>query len=118
VINIGRVVTKDVEFAGCPMRKGDRLVLSTAAANRDPAEFGDDAADTLIGRRPNRHIAFGAGPHRCLGSHLARAELEIAIDEWHKRIPDYRIPPAEVVQDRPASVPGLVSLPLEWDGRR
>jgi cytochrome P450 len=115
VINTGRVVMKDVEFAGCPMQEGDRVVLSTAAANRDPAEFGDDAADIHIGRRPNRHIAFGAGPHRCLGSHLARAELEIVIEEWHKRIPHYRIPPEEVVQDRPASVSGLVSLPLEWD---
>lgn len=114
VINTGRVVMKDVEFAGCPMQEGDRVVLSTSAANRDPAEFGEDAADILIGRRPNRHIAFGAGPHRCLGSHLARAELQIAIEEWHKRIPDFRIPPTEVVQDRPASVCGLVSLPLEW----
>lgn len=117
VINTGRVVTKDVDFAGCPMRQGDRVILSTAAANRDPAEFGDRAAEIHIGRRPNRHIAFGAGPHRCLGSHLARAELQIIIEEWHKRIPDYRIPPTEVVEDRPQSVSGLVSLPLEWDVR-
>lgn len=117
VINTGRVVTKDVEFAGCPMRKGDRVVLSTAAANRDPAEFGDDAAEIRIGRRPNRHIAFGAGPHRCLGSHLARTELEIVIDEWHKRIPDYRIPETATLHDRAASVSGLDALPLEWDVR-
>lgn len=115
VINTGRVVMKDAEFAGCPMQQGDRIVLSTAAANRDPAEFGDDAADIRIGRRPNRHIAFGAGPHRCLGSHLARTELEIIIEEWHKRIPDYRIPPTATVHDRAASVSGLESLPLEWD---
>lgn len=115
VINTGRVVMKDVDFAGCPMRQGDRIVLSTAAANRDPAEFGADAADIRIGRRPNRHIAFGAGPHRCLGSHLARTELEVVIEEWHKVIPDYRIPDTAAVNDRPSSVSGLESLPLEWD---
>jgi len=117
VINTGRVVMKDVEFAGCPMRQGDRVILSTAAANRDPAEFGDNAAEIKIGRRPNRHIGFGAGVHRCLGSHLARAELEIMIDEWHKRIPDYRIPAAETVVDLPGSVSALASLPLEWELR-
>lgn len=115
IVNTGRVVTKDVEFAGCPMKKGDRLVLATSAANRDPGEFGDDAAEIEIGRRPNRHIAFGAGPHRCLGSHLARAELTIAIEEWHKRIPDYRIPEGAAVVDHPGSICTLLSLPLEWD---
>jgi cytochrome P450 len=115
IINTGRVVMNDVEFAGCPMRQGDRVILSTASANRDPGEFGEDAAEIRIGRRPNRHIGFGAGAHRCLGSHLARAELEIIIEEWHKRIPDYRIPPAETVVDLPGSVSALASLPLEWD---
>lgn len=114
IVNTGRVVTKDVEFAGCPMRTGDRVILSTAAANRDPNEF-HTAGEIQIGRRPNRHIAFGAGPHRCLGSHLARVELETVLEEWHKRIPDYRIPDGVVLEDRPNSVSGLASLPLEWE---
>lgn len=115
IVNPGRVVMKDIEFAGCPMKAGDRVILGTPAANRDPAEFGADAADIEIGRRPNRHIAFGAGVHRCLGSHLARLELTIAIEEWHKLIPDYRIPAGAVVADHPGSICTLKSLPLEWD---
>ncbi len=117
IVNSGRVVTKDVEFAGCPMKAGDRVILGTAAANRDPSEFGADAADIEIGRRPNRHIAFGAGVHRCLGSHLARLELSVAIEEWHKLIPDYHIPASAVVEDHPGSICTLKSLPLEWDIR-
>jgi cytochrome P450 len=95
------------------MSAGDRVVLVTAAANRDPAEF--EAADQVVfGRRPNRHIAFGAGPHRCLGSHLARLELRVALEEWHARIPDYRIADGATVIDRPGSVSSLISLPLTW----
>ncbi|WP_280503242.1 cytochrome P450 [Nocardia farcinica] len=113
VVNTSRVVTTDVEIGGCPVKAGDRVVLATAAANRDPLEF-DNAAEVVFGRKPNRHIAFGAGKHRCLGSHLARVELEIVIEEWHKRIPDYRIPEGAVVDDHVGSVSGLVALPLEW----
>jgi len=114
LINTGRVVTRDIEFAGCPMRKGDRVLLSTAAANRDPVEFGS-ATDIEVGRRPNRHLAFGAGPHRCLGSHLARIELKIALEEWHRRIPHYRIPDGVPLEDQPGSVSTLKALPLQWD---
>jgi cytochrome P450 len=114
IVNTGRVVTEDTAFAGCPMKAGDRVVLATAAANRDPAEFGE-AAEVVIGRRPNRHIAFGAGPHRCLGSHLARLELGVALEEWHRRIPEYRIPAGAELVDRVGSVSGLTALPLEWD---
>lgn len=113
VVNTGRIVTRDTEFAGCPMKRGDRVVLSVAAANRDPAEFGD-ASEMRFGRRPNRHIAFGAGPHRCLGSHLARIELAVALEEWHRRIPEYRVREGAAIVDRPASVSSLISLPLTW----
>lgn len=116
VVNTSRVVKADTELGGCPIKAGDRVVLSTAAANRDRHEF-EDADQIVFGRTPNRHIAFGAGRHRCLGSHLARLELEIVIEEWHKRIPDYRIPGDATVIDHVGSVSGLVSLPLEWDVR-
>ncbi|MEO9329022.1 cytochrome P450 [Gordonia aurantiaca] len=114
VVNTSRVVKADTELGGCPIRAGDRVILSTAAANRDRGEF-EDADEVVFGRTPNRHIAFGAGRHRCLGSHLARLELEIVVDEWHKRIPDYRIPGDTVITDHVGSVSGLASLPLEWD---
>ncbi len=60
-------------------------------ATRDPDVFGDDAATVRFDRAVNNHVAFGAGPHRCLGSHLARRELRVALEEWHRAIPDYRL---------------------------
>ncbi|MCZ0913052.1 MULTISPECIES: cytochrome P450 [Gordonia] len=114
VVNTGRVVTTDTELGGCPIKAGDRVILSTAAANRDSREF-EDADKIVFGRNPNRHIAFGAGRHRCLGSHLARLELEIVIEEWHKRIPNYRVPSDAVIEDHVAQVSGMTSLTLEWD---
>ena len=66
----------------------------TGAANLDPATFGDPF-EVRFDRDDNRHIAFGGGVHRCLGSHLARLELRVALREWHKRIPDYEIEPGE-----------------------
>ena len=109
-----RVITKDTELGGVAMKAGDRLMYCTAAAGRDPEQFPDP--DTFIpDRSPNRHLAFGAGPHRCVGSHLARLELRIALEEWHKRIPDYRIPEGAEITEFVGSVAGLSGLPLEWD---
>lgn len=113
IVTTSRVVTRDVEFAGCPMKAGDRIVTPTASANRDPAEFPD--ADRFIpDRSPNRHIAFGAGPHRCVGSHLARLELRVALEEWHRRIPQYRIPDGAEIRQHVGGVAGMDALPLEW----
>jgi cytochrome P450 len=114
IVTTARLVTSDTEFAGCPMKKGDRLVLPTAAANLDAAEF-DDPFAFVPDRDPNRHITFGAGPHRCLGSHLARLELRIAMEEWHARIPDYRVADGAALKNRVGGVGGLAGLPLVWD---
>ena len=90
ILTMSRKVTRDTDEYGCPMHKGDRVILPLATANRDPAAF-PEAREFQIDRFPNRHLAFGAGPHRCLGSHLARLELKVALEEWHRRIPDYRL---------------------------
>lgn len=90
ILTMSRKATRDTEEYGCPMHEGDRVILPLATANRDP-EALPDAREFKIDRFPNRHLAFGAGPHRCLGSHLARLELRIALEEWHRRIPDYRL---------------------------
>jgi cytochrome P450 len=109
------IVAKEVDFHGCPMKPNDRVVTMISAANRDPAEF--PAAGTFDPqRKPNRHLAFGVGPHRCIGAHLARLELNIAVEEWHARIPDYRIPDsADFRQSMKWAVTSMASLPLEWD---
>jgi cytochrome P450 len=85
----------------------------TNAATRDDAAF-NDARTIDIERKPNSYIAFGAGPHRCLGSHLARRELKIAIEEWLKRIPNYQLVLDAKLFETGGQL-GLTTLPLIWD---
>jgi cytochrome P450 len=110
-VNLPRVVAVDAEFAGVSLRRGDPVVLSLAMASRDPAEF-DDATGVHLDRDANRHFAFGMGPHRCLGSHLARLEMRVALEEWHKRIPDYRLDGD--VGAYAGTGMGVTTLPLAW----
>jgi cytochrome P450 len=114
IVNTARVVTDDVTFAGVAMKAGDRVLLATALASRDPSEF-DRATAIVLDREANRHLAFGAGPHRCLGSHLARLEMAIAIEELHARVPAYRLAPDEAVTVHGGGVLGIDRLPIEWE---
>jgi cytochrome P450 len=110
-VNPVRMVRQDVEFAGVQMKKGERVWLHSGVACRDPREFKDpDVVDFT--RAPNRHLAFAAGPHRCVGSHLARLELKVSLEEWHKRIPDYQIPPGARVGMHGGGIAGPDNLPL------
>lgn len=108
-----RKVMADIEIQGCPMKAGDMVNIPLAAATRDDAAF-PDATSVDITRKPNNHIGFGAGPHRCLGSHLARQELRIALEEWHKRIPNYRVAPGAQMLESGSQL-GLENLPLVWN---
>jgi cytochrome P450 len=114
VVTTVREVTQDGEFLGCPMHEGDRVIFPTVSANRDPNEF-ENAEIFDMDRSPNRHMAFGAGPHRCLGSHLARMELRVALEEWHLRVPEYSVADPGSLRHHVLSVSGLVSLPLVFD---
>jgi cytochrome P450 len=90
VMGVARVATRDVEIDGFAVEEGEHVMGLLGAANLDEVEFPD--ADQLDWtREANRHIAFGGGIHRCLGSHLARVELRVALREWHRRIPDYSV---------------------------
>jgi cytochrome P450 len=112
VMAIPRLAVQDVTLAGQEIKKGELVTFLIGSANTDDAAF-DDAQRVDFDREANRHIAFGAGPHRCLGSHLARMELRVALEEWHRRIPDYAIKPGE----KPVYTPGIREvryLPLVW----
>jgi hypothetical protein len=89
-VTMARLVTSDVDYKGCPMKAGDKLLMNFPAANRDPEVFAD-ADKVILDRQHNRHVAFGSGIHRCAGSNLARMELKVALEEWLKRIPEFRL---------------------------
>jgi cytochrome P450 len=90
VMGVARSAIIDTELNGCPIKKGDHVMIMLGSANTDEAEFAD--ADVVrFDREVNRHLAFGGGVHRCLGSHLARMELRVALREWHRRIPEYSV---------------------------
>jgi cytochrome P450 len=113
IVNSSRFVAYDTEFAGAPMKKGDRVLFSTILANLDPQEF-EAPLETVIDRAPNRHVSFMFGPHRCIGSHLARRELVIAMEEWLKRAPTFRIKDGGTVDVQPGGLLSVHELPLEW----
>ena len=89
VMLVPRAIAQDVELGGVQLKAGDAVQLVLGAANDDENEFGPSEVD--FSRDPNRHLAFGGSHHLCLGAHLARLELRVALDEFHRRIPDYRI---------------------------
>ncbi|MEL6891789.1 MAG: cytochrome P450 [Actinomycetota bacterium] len=89
-VTMARMVAKDHDFHGCPMKQDDWVLLPFPAANRDPKQF-EDADSFIIDREENRHAAFGLGIHRCLGSNLARLELKVAIEEFVARFPHFEL---------------------------
>jgi cytochrome P450 len=91
VTGVARVAIQDTELGGCPVTKGDSVGISLGSANTDERHLED--ADVVDFSRNSKHLSFGAGVHRCLGSHLARLELRTTLREWHKRIPNYSIAP-------------------------
>jgi cytochrome P450 len=112
VPGIVRKAVRDTEISGCPIEAGKQVVVLIASANTDEA-FWDRPDEVDFHRESNKHLAFGGGIHRCLGSHLARLELRVALEEWHARIPDYRLPEGTVLDYSPG-LRQIHHLPLEW----
>ena len=108
-----RGVTEDIEWNGVQFRKKDRVMLFLAAANRDPKAFDHPTEVDLQRKTP--HMAFSAGPHRCLGSHLARLEMQIMYAELLKRVPSFRLDPESPPRYHGGIVIGMDALPLVWD---
>ena len=113
VIAVPRKLTRDISVGGLDLKAGEIVTLLLGAANMDDAQF-DSAGEVDFEREHNRHLAFGGGPHRCLGSHLARMELRVALEEWHRRIPDYQIKAGETARYSPG-IREVQYLPLVWN---
>jgi hypothetical protein len=89
-VTMARRLLEDVEYKGCPMKAGERVLMNFPGANRDPEVF-DRPDEVILDRAINRHVAFGAGIHRCAGSNLARMELRVSIEAWLARIPEFEL---------------------------
>ena len=115
VFGDGRKVTRDTEFHGVQLKQGDMVYALVSGANRDPRAY-ERADEFVIDRKRNHHMGFANGPHRCLGAHLARRELQLAVEEWLRVIPDFRIATDEELRERGGgAMMTLTSLPLVWD---
>ena len=110
-VTMARLVRADMRWQGADMKADDWILLSFPAANRDPAQF-DRAGEVVIDREVNRHAAFGLGIHRCVGSHLARMELRVALQAWLERIPEFTLADPAAVRWSAGQIRGPRSLPL------
>jgi cytochrome P450 len=110
-VTMARLVTGDVAWRGVDMKADDWILLSFPAANRDPAQF-ERAGEVVVDRAVNRHAAFGLGIHRCLGSHLARMELRVALAAWLERVPEFSLADPGAVTWSTGQIRGPRSLPV------
>jgi cytochrome P450 len=110
-VTMGRLVKQDMNWHGVEMKAEDWILLSFPAANRDPEKF-ERADEVVIDREVNRHAAFGLGIHRCVGSHLARMELRVALEVWLERFPRFSLEDPDAVHWSTGQVRGPRTLPL------
>jgi cytochrome P450 len=114
IVNLGREIAEDTELDGVVLKAGEMIVSPTVIVNMDDARFAD--AMTVDFKRPRpRHMTFGGGPHNCLGSMLARTELQIYLEEWLTRIPDFAIKPGAAITVDVGATAVIPYLPLVWD---
>ena len=111
IVTPGRRVTRDCTYRGLQLHEGDTVMLSTPSACRDESVFSNPD-EVIFDRHPNPHLGFVVGPHRCLGMHLARRELRIAMQEIHRRMPNYALKPGEEPVIYGGGVKGVAYLPL------
>jgi cytochrome P450 len=114
-----RIAARDTELGGCPIAKGDRVLLSEVSACHDEGAFAD-AGRFIVDRFPNRHAAFGLGIHRCPGSHLARAQFKETMRQVLTRMPDYVVDPEQITEyPNWSSIGGWARIPATFTpGRR
>ena len=112
-VTMARYVAEDTEYAGCPMKKGDKILMAFPAGNRDPEHF-DRPDEFIIDRLRNRHFAFGSGIHRCLGSNLARMEIKVALETFLERVPTFRLSDPDAVTWTGGQVRGPRCVPITF----
>lgn len=112
-VTMARRLGEDIEYKGCPMKQGERILMNFPGANRDPEVF-DEPDRVILDRALNRHVAFGAGIHRCAGSNLARMELKVSIETWLERIPDFTIADESGVTWAGGQVRGPRTVPVRF----
>jgi cytochrome P450 len=110
-VTMARRLVEDVEYKGCPIKAEERILMNFPAANRDPDVF-ENPDEVILDRQHNRHLAFGAGIHRCAGSNLARMELRVAVEEWLARMPEFEIADPTRVTWAGGQVRGPRTLPV------
>lgn len=112
--SLTRTVTSDVEFSGQQFHRGDHLLVSWLSANRDASVF-EDPDQVVLDRTPNPHLAFGTGPHRCIGMHVARMVFQVVVGEVLRRMPDYTVDEAGIQMAPPVPIlNGVTGLPLRF----
>ena len=116
-VTMARVATRDTMLGDREVKAGERVMLTFPAANRDPAMF-ENPEEVIIDREHNRHIAFGSGIHRCAGSNLARMEMQVAIEEFLKMIPEFEIDDADAVTWAGGQVRGPRNIPVTFPHRQ
>ncbi len=112
-VTMARYVTKDVDYNGCPMKEGDKVLMAFPAGNRDPEMF-EDSDEFVIDRAKNRHFAFGSGIHRCLGSNLARMEVRVAVETFLERVPTFTLADPDKVTWTGGQVRGPRCVPIKF----
>ena len=111
----GRKVAQDTDFHGCPLSKGDMVYGLVSGANRDPRVY-ENPDEFIVDRKANNHLGFAGGPHRCLGAHLARRVMQVAVEEWLKVIPDFEVKSGDPLMERGGgAMLTLLTLPLTWE---
>ncbi|WP_414018411.1 cytochrome P450 [Mycobacteroides abscessus] len=114
VVSLARTATREVELCGMAIKPGEQVLLSLATANRDPQITPEPTTARFDLARRQPHLGFGAGPHRCLGAPIATQIMAYALDSFHSRIREYRIPVDAPVWYSAGAMCTLHTLPLIW----
>lgn len=117
LVNIARMVTRDMEYKGITFKQGEVVLLPTPLAGLDDRIYPDPLKVDFT-RRDRPNLVFGRGAHQCIGSYLARTEFKVFLEEWLQRIPDFRIKPGAKIASCGGRVHSIHQLPLEWDVQR